>query len=316
MDVDDDGPRRGVALRGATRGAGALAVATLLLAACSGGVLDPQGPVGANEKTITIDALAIMLAIVIPTLLAGFAFAWWFRASNTRARYQPEWTYSGRIELIVWAIPLLVILFLGGMIWVSAHELDPGRPLKAPPGVQPVEIDVVSLDWKWLFIYPREGVASVNQVVVPAGTPVRFRITSASVMNAFFVPQLGSMIYAMNGMVTDLHLQADHPGAYYGRSAMFSGDGFADMHFQLRSVPAADYAAWIAQARAGGGPALDLQTYGQLAKQSQNVAPFTYRAVQPDLFQAIAAQKVPPASGPSNGRGGAGVSPRSAPKES
>jgi cytochrome o ubiquinol oxidase subunit 2 len=278
------------------------------LGACSGGVLDPHGPVGANEKTITIDALVIMLGIVIPTLIVAFAFAWWFRESNPRAKYRPDWAYSGRLELLVWSIPLLVILFLGGVIWVGSHELDPGRPLPAPPGVQTEEIQVVALDWKWLFIYPREGVASVNQAAVPAGAPVRFRITSASVMNTFFVPQLGGMIYAMNGMETVMHLQADHPGAFYGRSAQFSGDGFPDMHFTLRSLAPADFAAWVAQARAAG-PALDAAGYRQLEQQSQNVAPFTYRAVQPDLFEQVLTHGLPPGPGPQAGRGGPGVKP-------
>jgi cytochrome o ubiquinol oxidase subunit 2 len=281
------------------------------LCGCSGGVLDPKGPVGANEKTITIDALVIMLVIVVPTMIASFAFAWWYRASNTRAKYRPDFVYSGRIELIVWAIPLLVILFLGGMIYVSAHELDPFKPLPAAPGVQTEEIEVVALDWKWLFIYPREGVASVNEVVVPVGVPVRFRITSSSVMNTFFVPQLGGMIYAMNGMETEMHLQADQPGAYYGRSGQFSGDGFSGMHFRLRAMPAADFAAWVAATR-GAGPALDLAAYGQLVLPSQDVAPFAYGAVQPDLFQAILERRIPPGPGPNAGRGGPQVSPISA----
>ena len=277
--------------------AGACLMLAATLGACSGGVLDPQGPVGAAEKTITIDALVIMLAIVAPTLLAAFAFAWWWRASNTRARYRPDFVYSGRIELLVWSIPLLVILFLGGVIWVGAHDLDPAEPLKAAPGVQTEEIQVVALDWKWLFIYPREGVASVNEVVAPAGVPVRFRITSASVMNTFFVPQLGGMIYAMNGMETVLHLQADRPGSYYGRSGQFSGDGFSDMHFRLKAVPPAEFQAWAAATRAKG-PTLDLATYGQLARQSRSVAPFTYSAVQPDLFQAVLERRAAPGPGP------------------
>src|SRR4051812_2326242 len=158
-----------------------------------------------------------MLAIVIPTILATLAFAWWFRESNSRARYLPDWAYSGRIELVVWAIPTLVILFLGGVTWIGSYDLDPARPLSSH--VKPLEVQVVSLDWKWLFIYPEQGVAAVNELVVPAGRPVHFSLTSASVMNAFFVPQLGSMIYAMNGMTTQLHLQADRPGDFYGRSS-------------------------------------------------------------------------------------------------
>ena len=277
----------------------------LALGGCSG-VLDPQGPVGANEKTITLDALVIMLAIVIPTIIVAFVFAWHYRASNTRATYRPEWAFSGTLEIVVWAIPLLVILFLGGVIWVGSHQLDPGRPLPPRNGLQPEEVQVVSLDWKWLFIYPREGVASVNQVVVPAGAPVRFRITSGSVMNTFFVPQLGGMIYAMNGMETDLNLQADHPGSYYGLSGQFSGDGFSGMDFRVRSVPPAEFATWLARTKAAG-PMLDLAGYGRLQQQSQDVAPFTYRAVQPGLFEMIVAHRLPPGPGPRAGHGGPGV---------
>jgi len=211
-------------------------VTALLLPVCgcrSGGVLDPQGPVGAADRLIMFNALEIMLAIVIPTIAAALLFAWWFRASNSRARYTPSWGYSGRIELIVWAIPTLIITFLGGVIWIGSHDLDPATPL----GAGPLEVQVVSLDWKWLFIYPQQSVASVNELFVPVGVPVHFRLTSATVMNVFFVPQLGSMIYTMNGMVTQLHLQADHAGDYYGESAMYSGDGFSGMHFALRAVP-------------------------------------------------------------------------------
>ncbi len=183
---------------------------TLLLCGCDTGVLAPRGSVGHNEVTILFDALAIMLTIVVPTILGVFAVAWWFRASNTRATYRPTWAHSGQIELVVWFIPLLVILLLSGVIWTGSHDLDPYRPLESK--VPPLEVQVVSLDWKWLFIYPELGVASVNALVVPAGTPVHFTLTSASVMSAFFVPQLGSMIYTMNGMTDQLSLIADRPG--------------------------------------------------------------------------------------------------------
>src|SRR3984893_14428276 len=175
----------------------------IVLAACQPAVLDPKGPVGLAQKTILIDSLIIMLAIVIPTIAATLAF--WFRHSNPRAAYLPDWAYSGRIELIVWSIPLLVIMLLGGVAWIGSHDLDPAKPL--PSNTPALEMQVVSLDWKWLFIYPSQGVASVNRLVVPAAVPIHFSLTSASVMNAFFVPQLGSMIYTMNGMTTQLNLQ-------------------------------------------------------------------------------------------------------------
>ena len=280
----------------------------LPLAGCSGSVLDAQGPIGAANAKILLNALAIMLAIVVPTLVGTLVFAWWFRASNTRASYLPEFVYSGRIEIIVWAIPLLVILFLGGVIWIGSHQLDPFRPIAAQS--KPTEVQVISLDWKWLFIYPDQGVASVNALVVPAGTPVHFSLTSASVMNMFFVPQLGSMIATMNGMVTQLHLQADQPGDFYGQSAQYSGDGFSDMHFVLRAVPQDAFAQWLTTARQGG-PALDRASYNTLAQQSRKVAPFTYGTVEPNLFEAVVTQQIPPAPGPSAGRADPGVPVRS-----
>jgi cytochrome o ubiquinol oxidase subunit 2 len=283
-----------------------VAAVCLALAGCSGGVLDPQGPIGAANAKILLNALAIMLAIVVPTILGTLFFAWWYRASNTRASYLPEFVYSGRIELIVWAIPLLVILFLGGVIWIGSHELDPFRPIASPD--KPTEVQVVSLDWKWLFIYPDQGIASVNALVVPAGVPVHFSLTSASVMNMFFVPRLGSMIATMNGMVTQLHLEADQPGDYYGQSAQFSGDGFSDMQFVLHAVPQEAFAQWVGTVRQAG-PALDRAGYSALSRQS-SVSPFTYRTVEPDLFQAVAAQQIPPGPGPTAGRGERSVRPR------
>jgi cytochrome o ubiquinol oxidase subunit 2 len=277
---------RGVLLLGAT---------APLLGGCDTVVLDPQGPIGIAEKTILIDSLAIMLAIVVPTMAATLAFAWWFRASNTRATYLPDFTYSGRIELIVWAIPLLTIILLGGVIWIGSHDLDPGKPFisKTPP----LEIQVVSLDWKWLFIYPNQSVASVNQLVVPASVPIHFSLTSASVMNAFFIPQLGSMIYTMNGMMTQLNLRADAPGTFLGLSSHFSGDGFSDMHFDVQAVSAERFAAWIDATRSAG-PTLDPASYAALAKQSVNTRPFTFREADPALFHEIVTQQLPPGPGP------------------
>src|ERR1700749_5364021 len=170
-------------------------------------ILDPQGPIGAAQKMILIDSIGIMLAIVLPTIVAIFAFAWWFRRSNARAFYWPNWEYSGALELVVWSIPALTIILLGGVAWIGAHELDPARPV-AGTG-PPVTIQVVSLDWKWLFIYPDQRIATVNTLTVPVGAPLNFQLTSASVMNAFFIPQFGSMIYTMNGMTTRLWLRAD-----------------------------------------------------------------------------------------------------------
>lgn len=288
------------------RGLLGVAVLTLALAGCSGGVLDPKGPIGASNGLILINALEIMLVIVVPTIVAALLFAWWFRASNDRARYRPGFVYSGQIEAIVWSIPILVILFLGGVIWVGSHDLDPYRPI--PSAKPPLQVQVVSLDWKWLFIYPDQGVASVNELVLPTGVPVHFSLTSATVMNNFFVPQLGSMIAAMNGMVTQLHLQADHPGKYLGLSTQFSGDGFSGMHFTARAVPEDEFTRWLESAKVSG-PTLDRAEYAALNQQSQNVKPFTYRAVDPALFHAIVTQEVLPGPGPKAGPAGAAVHP-------
>jgi cytochrome o ubiquinol oxidase subunit 2 len=272
-----------------------------------GGVLDPAGPVGAGEKIILLDSLAIMLVIVVPTILLTVAFAWWFRASNTKARYLPDWEYSGKLELLVWSIPALVVLFLGGIGWVSSHDLDPAKPLVST--TRPIEVQVISLDWKWLFLYPDQGIASVNRLVVPAGVPVHFRLTSATVWNSFFVPRLGSQIYTMAGMTTQLNLQADKPGSYPGISAQFSGDGFSDMRFTLDAVPQAQFAGWIERAKAAG-PVLDTAGYAALAQHSKAVVPFTYRAAMPGLFDAVVKMQAPSAETPHAGRPNAAVSPR------
>ena len=271
-------------------------LAPLLLTACQPGVLDPAGPVGAAERTILIDSLAIMLAIVVPTIGATLAFAWWFRASNPRAKRRPDWAYSGRIELVTWSIPLLTIILLGGVTWIGSHELDPAKPLASDTPT--LEVQVVSLDWKWLFIYPEQGVASVNGLTIPAGRPIHFTLTSASVMNSFFVPQLGSQIYTMSGMASQLYLQADQPGTFAGLSTHLSGDGFADMTFAVQAVPPDQFDAWVAATRAG--PRLDAGSYAELAKQSAKVRPFTYGAADPALFGQIVALTVPPGPGPVN----------------
>ena len=286
----------------------AAACAVLALCGCGAPLLTPAGPVAAGERQILLDSLAIMLTIVVPTILATLAFAWWFRSSNGRAKRLPEFAYSGRLELVIWAVPLLTIMFLGGLTWVSSHKLDPAVPIASRE--KPLEVQVVSLDWKWLFILPEQGIASVNTLTAPAGRPLHFQLTSASVMDSFFVPQLGSQIYTMNGMTAQLNLQADRPGNYDGLSTHFSGDGFPGMHFILHAVPPAAFDAAVVQARAAG-PALDTPAYVQLAKQSSDVKPFTYRAVEPGLYGAVVSQKIAPAPGPEMGRPSQQVSPKS-----
>jgi cytochrome o ubiquinol oxidase subunit 2 len=269
---------------------GTLAV-LVLLTGCNRGILDPVGPVGNAEKLILINSTAIMLAIIIPTMLATIAFAVWFRRGNTKAEYRPDWEYSGAIEMVVWAIPALTVMLLGGIAWIGSHDLEPSKPLKSTAPA--VRVDVVSLDWKWLFIYPDQGIATVNQLVVPAGTPVSFRLTSATVWNSFFIPQMGTMIYTMPRMTTRLNLEADRPGVYNGLSSHFSGDGFPGMQFQVQALPADQFAMWAQGAR-GSTLKLDGPGYAELSKPSSYVKPMTYGTVAPGLFEAIVASRAPP----------------------
>lgn len=266
---------------------GSLAVVLIgvaILGGCSEGVLDPKGPIAAADRQILLNSLGIMLAIVIPVILATLGVAFWFRASNERARYRPNFEYSGRLELLVWSIPAMTVFLVGGVAWVGAHDVSPSKPIVST--VKPLRIQVASLDWKWLFIYPDQGVASVNRLTIPVGTPISLELTSSGVMNSFFVPQLGSQIYTMSGMVTRLHLQADQPGTYRGFSAQFSGEGFADMHFDADAVTSEKFTQWLDGVRSAG-PELNAKTYADLVKPSAAVAPFTYRSVEPGLFNKI-----------------------------
>jgi cytochrome o ubiquinol oxidase subunit 2 len=279
------------------RKAGALMLLPFL-AGCSGGVLEPQGPIASAERLLLINSTAIMLVVVVPVIVATLAFAWWYRSSNPHATRGSDESYEERIEFVVWSIPVLTVILLSGVIWIGSHQLDPRAPIAAKS--DPLRIDVVALDWKWLFIYPDQGVAAVNQLVIPAGTPLEFRLTSATVMNSFFVPQLGSQIYTMGGMTTHLNLLADAPGEYPGFSAMYSGDGFSWMRFVVRSIPTGDFNAWLEQVR-DTGSALDEAGYAELAKPSKAVPPTTYRSVEPKLFERILDQTM-------SGSGTAGIS--------
>jgi cytochrome o ubiquinol oxidase subunit II len=258
-------------------------------------LLDPQGPVAAANATILIDSVFIMLVIVVPTIAAILGFAWWFRASNPRARYQPGFVYSGRVEMVVWSIPALTVILLGGVAWIGSHKLDPAAPV---PGTGiPIRIQVVSLDWKWLFIYPDQRIATVNSLTVPAGAELNFRLTSSSVMNVFFIPQLGSMIYTMNGMVTKLNLRADNEGKLQGLAAHFSGDGFPDMMFDVNVISPLAFPDWVA-ATARTGSVLNEDSYRKLMEQSVERGRPTYRLEDPRLFDLIATQHIPPGPGP------------------
>jgi cytochrome o ubiquinol oxidase subunit 2 len=288
-------------MRCSFRGLALLAAA--LAGGCSGGILDPKGPVASAERLLLINSTAIMLVVVVPVIVATLAFAWWYRASNPHATRSPDVAYEGRIEFVTWSIPALTVMLLSGVIWIGSYQLDPRTPIAAK--AEPIRVDVVSLDWKWLFVYPDQGIATVNQLTVPAGTPITFRLTSATVMNSFFVPQLGSQIYTMGGMTTHLNLLASEPGEYPGFSANFSGDGFARMRFIVKAVPAADFDTWVAQVR-GTGSALDDAGLAELAKPGTAV-PTTYRSVAPNLFERIIEQT---AAGPAkDGVGAARYSP-------
>jgi cytochrome o ubiquinol oxidase subunit II len=264
--------------------------AVLLLSGCQWVVLDPKGPIGLQERSIIITATVLMLLVVVPVIALILLFAWRYRASNDKADYRPDWSHSNRIEAVVWLIPCLIIAALGVITWRSSHTLDPYRPLDSK--VEPIRIDAVALDWKWLFIYPDQKVATVNQVAFPANVPVEFHITSATVMNAFFIPQLGSQIYAMAGMQTQLHLLANEPGTYQGLSSNYSGDGFSGMTFKAIALPSRQgFEAWLAQVKASQ-QTLGATAYEQLARPSENNPVAYYSQVQPNLFADIVAGRL------------------------
>ena len=259
------------------------AVACLATACGEPGLLDPAGPVARDERAMFFNAVVIMAMIIVPIIGLTFWFAWRYSADRPRGKYAPDWSYSGRLELLVWSIPALTIIFLGGIAWIGSHRLEPSRPIDSDRPT--MEVQAISLDWKWLFIYPEQGVASVNHLVLPVGTPVRFRVTSATVMNSFMVPRLGSQIYAMAGMDAKLHLLADRPGRFRGLSAHYSGEGFPEMMFFADAVPPDRFAQWVARTR-GAGPVLDGPAYLQLERTAATSKPFTYRAVRPGLYDA------------------------------
>jgi len=262
----------------------ALASAAPILSACKMDVLDPAGPIGAQEKTLIIVATVLMLIIVVPVLAMIVAFTLRYRAGDTKHTYAPDWEHSNQIELVVWIVPCLIIIALGAVTWTSTHRLDPYAKIEST--TKPIEVEVVSLDWKWLFIYPEQHVASVNELAMPVGTPVRFHLTSATVMNSFFIPRLGSQIYTMPGMETKLSLMASQPGVFDGISANYSGDGFSDMKFKTVALSAGDFAKWV-QAAQGSHNALTLAAYRQLAAPSERLPVTAYGDVEPTLYHDI-----------------------------
>ena len=253
-----------------------------LLSSCSEGVLAVHGPIAAEERQLLYEALVCMLVVVVPVIVLTLVFAWWFRASNRRATYRPAWNYSGRIEFSIWVIPLLVVLFLAALSWSGSHELDPYKPLKSQQA--PLTVEVVSMDWKWLFIYPEQGIATVNELVMPVGRPVNFRLTSATVMNSFFVPGIAGQIYTMAGMQTRLSVLASDAGTYRGMSAQFSGDGFSDMHFQVRALAGANFDTWVQQVRAKSAGTLDDGAFDTLADTYKTQSVTYYGRLGGDVF--------------------------------
>ena len=262
--------------------------AGLGLSGCQMALLDPAGPVGAQEKDLIILAVLLMLIPVVPVIFMTLWFAWRYRASNSKATYAPDFEHSNRIEAVVWAIPTLIILVLGTVTWVSTHQLDPRAKLAAATqtNATPIEVEVVSLDWKWLFIYPEQNIATVNELALPVGRPVHFKLTSATVMNSFFIPQLGSQIYTMTGMETQLNLRADRVGLFDGISANYSGEGFAGMKFQARAMSDADFDAWVAKAKTSTAP-LDTAAYTTLSKRGMATGTAYFSGVDPMLFHKV-----------------------------
>ncbi|MEG3175173.1 ubiquinol oxidase subunit II [Sphingomonas sp. RB3P16] len=275
-------------------------LAPALLGGCNTVVLAPAGDVAAQQGNLVVIATLLMLIIIVPVMALIALFAWRYRHSNKEAAYSPDWHHSTALELVIWAVPLLIIICLGAVTWTSTHLLDPYRPIgridatrAIAADAKPIRVQVVALDWKWLFIYPDYGIASVNQLAAPINQPIEFDLTSSDVMNAFYIPDLAGMIYAMPSMVTKLHAVANKPGNYAGFSSNFSGDGFSYMKFRFLAGSQTDFDGWVAKVRANG-TMLDRATYLKLAKPSMNHTPAFYAGVAPGLFNAAANNCVAP----------------------
>lgn len=256
-------------------------------------VLDPKGAVGLAERTLMFHAVGFMLIVAVIVYFLLFFFAWRYRAGNTKAKYMPNWEHGKLEELAWWVIPLEIVLVLGALTWTSTHELDPRKPLD---GAAPLVVQVVALDWKWLFIYPAEGVASANYLALPVGRPVEFRVTADAPMNSFYIPQLGGQIYAMTGMVNTLNLVADEPGIYAGISSNYSGPGFAQMRFAAQALAPQDFDAWVAATRAAT-TTLSFAEYKKLAEPGSLAEPVYYATVAPGLYDQVLMQFMPALGG-------------------
>ncbi|SFS19226.1 cytochrome o ubiquinol oxidase subunit 2 [Dyella sp. OK004] len=271
---------------------GLLLPAVLLLTGCQTVLMSPSGDMALQQRDLIVISLILMLLIIVPVIALTLFFAWRYRASNKKAIYRPDWDHSTVLELLIWSAPLLIIIALGALTWVSTHKLDPFRPLErlsqgreVPADVKPLVVEVVALDWKWLFIYPEQGIATVNELAAPVDRPIQFKITASTVMNSFFIPALAGQIYAMPGMETKLHAVINKPGVYEGFSANYSGAGFSGMHFKFHGVSESEFTQWVAQAKQGS--ALNRDAYLRLEKPSENEPVSRFSSVAPDLYEAI-----------------------------
>jgi cytochrome o ubiquinol oxidase subunit II len=272
--------------------------AAALLSGCNSVLLNPSGSIAAQQSRLIVQSTFLMLLIVIPVIVLTLVFAWRYRQSNKEAAYTPDWDHSTQLELVIWAAPLLIIIALGALTWISSHTLDPFRPLRRidaareiPPQVKPLTIEVVALDWKWLFIYPELGIATVNEVAAPIDVPINFKITASSVMNSFFVPALAGQVYAMPGMQTQLNAVMNTPGTYEGFSANYSGAGFSGMRFSFKGLSNEQFTQWV-QTVKGGSQALNKETYVSLAAPSEREPVHLYSSVDASLYDAILNQCV------------------------
>ncbi len=272
----------------------------LLLGGCDMVVMNPMGDVALQQRNLVIFATVLMLLIVIPVIALVGIFAWKYRATNHDATYEPDWDHSTQLELVIWAAPLLIVICLGAVTWVGTHLLDPYRPIERiakgrplPANARPLEIQVVALDWKWLFIYPEYGIATVNELAAPVDRPIRFRLTSSTVMNAFYVPTLAGMIYAMPSMETKLHAVINKPGDYAGFSSNYSGAGFSGMRFRFHGMDDVGFANWVARNRASP-LRLSRTDYLRIEKPTENAPVMRYANVAPGLFDAVVNQCVRP----------------------
>jgi cytochrome o ubiquinol oxidase subunit 2 len=263
-------------------------------------VMSPSGDIASQQRDLIVIATILMLLIVVPVIFLTLLFAWRYRQSNKTAKYDPEWHHSTRLEVLIWSAPLAIIIALGAITWISTHTLDPYRPLDRiaedkplASGHKPMTVEVVALDWKWLFIYPDLGIASVNELAAPVDTPIRFKITSATVMNSFYIPALAGQIYAMAGMETKLHAVINKPGEFEGFSANYSGAGFSHMRFKFHGLDQAGFDKWVADVKASGAT-LDRVNYMQLEKPSIKEPVKHYAATDPSLYNAIVDMCVEP----------------------